>query len=171
MPDEPEDSTASMMVKALLGVDAADRADLIEVFRRAGTSTVLLRQLQRYFTHHPDFAYKDEPGTDETPARRVYQKPEHEKMFGTMDKLVDLSHQRDAKLVEIFNSMVFERELRKVGLTRDQVKSYVFADKVGKFRDNGRYKRLIKDDPRAVVGVIDNEDRERLFSVPVLSRK
>jgi hypothetical protein len=88
---------------------------------------------------------------------------------GTMKELMGLERQKLATMQKLGPALGLERQLRKHGVTRDQVTSYIRAQD----KYPGTYNRY-KPNPRgqlppdAIVGIRLNDQREIIFDMAIM---
>jgi hypothetical protein len=92
--------------------------------------------------------------------------------MGSMSELMALEKQKMATMAELGPSLGIERQLRKHGVTRDQVSSFIRAQD----KYPGRYTAMRPAPrgalpPKAIVGMRLNDGREIMFDLAVLPRQ
>jgi hypothetical protein len=92
--------------------------------------------------------------------------------MGSMDNLLDLEQKKLATMKQLKPALGLERQLRKHGVTRDHVSSYIRAqDKYpgsySRYRPNPRGQLP----PDAIVGIRTDDNREIMFDLAVMPQQ
>lgn len=107
----------------------------------------------------------------------VYGPPAPDKFLnaiGSTRQLMDLQRRQAKTMIELDRSLQMERQLRKHGVTRDQVSHYLRADAVypNKYLPSlGAIRRRGALPPDAIVGMKLNDGREIMFDMAVMPEK